>query len=70
MSDVIIKSAGKISASDAKLLTAYTSAHFGSKSPKFVVDDSVIAGVKISGAGKVVEFSLSDLLDNLAKSLT
>ena len=70
MSDIIIYSANKLAAAEQKSLEKYAQKEFGTDSCKFVVEPSLIAGVKLVGAGKQIEISLSDLLDSLEKSLT
>ena len=70
MSDVTIYTGSKPSEANTKALLAYAAKEFGTKSPKFVVDDSLIAGIKIVGNNKQLELNLSDLLESLGQSLT
>ena len=70
MTKVTIYSATKLESSVQASLTSYVEREFGTKSPFFELDPSLIAGIRIVGGSRQIELSLSDLLDTLGESLT
>lgn len=69
MTKVTIYSAKELSKELSKSIESYVAKEFGEKEVSYVLDESLIAGIKIASNDKQVELNLSDFLDNLGKSL-